>query len=136
MPTRSTEIEGKSRLIRIQFAYIVAAVIVVLASLASRLYRLQLPTFLAEYTSDTMWALSVGLHAKRASGRSRDEEEGESKDFKISDKGESRWSKPLAFLPDGWKHALSEFAGKDEGGRPMLENLLPMCSWRIRRNRW
>ncbi len=50
----------------------------------------------------------------------RDEEEGEFKDFKISDKGEIRWSKPLAFLPDGWKHVRSEFAGKDEAGRPML----------------
>jgi hypothetical protein len=51
----------------------------------------------------------------------RDEEEGEFKDFKISDKGEISWSKPLAFLPDGWKHVRSEFAGKDEGGRPMLK---------------
>lgn len=51
----------------------------------------------------------------------RDEEEGEFKDFKISDEGEIRWSKPLAFLPDGWKHVRSEFAGKDKSGRPMLK---------------
>jgi hypothetical protein len=51
----------------------------------------------------------------------RDEEEGKFKDFKISDEGEIRWSKPLAFLPDGWKHVRSEFAGKDEAGRPMLK---------------
>lgn len=50
----------------------------------------------------------------------RDEEKGKFKDFKINDKGEITWSKPLAFLPDGWKHIRSEFAGKDEGGRPML----------------
>jgi hypothetical protein len=51
----------------------------------------------------------------------RDEEEGEFKDFKISDEGEISWSKPLAFLPDGWKHVRSEFAGKDKSGRPMLK---------------
>jgi len=50
----------------------------------------------------------------------RDEEEGKFKDFKISDEGEISWSKPLAFLPDGWKHVRSEFAGKDKMGRPML----------------
>lgn len=50
----------------------------------------------------------------------RDEEEGKFKDFKISEQGEIRWSKPLAFLPDGWKHVRSEFAGKDKEGRPML----------------
>ena len=50
----------------------------------------------------------------------RDEKEGKFKDFKINDKGEISWSKPLAFLPDGWKHVRSEFAGKDEQGRPML----------------
>ncbi|ADB19327.1 hypothetical protein Psta_4685 [Pirellula staleyi DSM 6068] len=50
----------------------------------------------------------------------RDEEAGEFKEFKINDKGEISWSKPLAFLPDGWKHVRSEFAGKDEKGRPML----------------
>lgn len=50
----------------------------------------------------------------------RDEEEGKFKEFKISDKGQITWSKPLAFLPDGWKHVRSEYAGKDEAGRPML----------------
>jgi len=50
----------------------------------------------------------------------RDEEQGEFKEFKISDKGEISWSKPLAFLPDNWKHVRSEFAGKDENGRPMF----------------
>ncbi len=50
----------------------------------------------------------------------RDEEKGKFKDFKLSDKGEITWSKPLAFLPEGWKHVRSEFAGKDEGGRPMI----------------
>lgn len=51
----------------------------------------------------------------------RDKEKGQFKDFKISDEGEIRWSKPLAFLPDGWKHVRSEFAGKDEAGRPLLK---------------
>jgi len=51
----------------------------------------------------------------------RDEQQGKFKDFKINDKGEIIWSKPLAFLPDGWKHVRSEFAGKDERGRPMLK---------------
>ena len=50
----------------------------------------------------------------------RDEEDGKFKEFKINDKGGISWSKPLAFLPDGWKHIRSEFAGKDEAGRPML----------------
>jgi hypothetical protein len=61
MPTRSTEIEGKSRLIRIRFVYFIAAVVVVLAGLASRRYRGQLPAFLAEYAGDTLWALMVFL---------------------------------------------------------------------------
>ena len=50
----------------------------------------------------------------------RDEEGGKFKDFKIDNKGEISWSKPLAFLPDNWKHVRSEFAGKDKEGRPML----------------
>jgi hypothetical protein len=61
MPTRSTEIEGKSRLIRIRFVYFIAAVVVVLAGLASRGLREHLPAFLAEYAGDTLWALMVFL---------------------------------------------------------------------------
>lgn len=61
MPTRSTEIEGKSRLIRIRFVYFIAAVVIVLAGLASRRYRGQLPALLAEYAGDTLWALMLFL---------------------------------------------------------------------------
>ena len=61
MSTRSTEMEGKSRLIRIRFVYVTAAVVVVLAGLASRRYREQLPSFLADYAGDTLWALMVFL---------------------------------------------------------------------------
>ncbi len=50
----------------------------------------------------------------------RDEEKGKFKEYKIDDKGEITWSKPLAFLPDDWHHVRSEFAGKDSQGRPMI----------------
>jgi hypothetical protein len=48
-------------LIRIRFVYFTAAVVVVLAGLASRRYREQLPAFLAEYAGDTLWALMLFL---------------------------------------------------------------------------
>lgn len=50
----------------------------------------------------------------------RDQKDGKFKDFKINDKGEITWSKPLVFLPENWKHIRSEFAGKDKEGRPVL----------------
>jgi Protein of unknown function (DUF2809) len=48
-------------LIRTRFVYIIAAVIVVVAGLASRRYREQLPPFLAAYAGDTLWALMLFL---------------------------------------------------------------------------
>lgn len=48
-------------MIRIRFLYIIAAVVVVLAGLASRRYREHLPAFLAEYAGDTLWALMLFL---------------------------------------------------------------------------
>lgn len=44
-----------------RFAYMIAAACVVLAGLASRRYRDLLPTFLAEYAGDTLWALMLFL---------------------------------------------------------------------------
>jgi Protein of unknown function (DUF2809) len=48
-------------LIRIRSFYFTAAVLVVVAGLASRKYRGQLPAFLAEYAGDTLWALMMFL---------------------------------------------------------------------------
>ena len=61
MYTRSTEIESIFRLILARFVYIIATAIVVIAGLASRRYRGDLPTFLAEYAGDTLWALMLFL---------------------------------------------------------------------------
>ena len=61
MSARSTEIESTYRLIRIRFVYLIAATVVVIAGLASRKYRGQLPAFLAEYAGDTLWALMLYL---------------------------------------------------------------------------
>lgn len=48
-------------MIRTRFVYLLAAIVVVIAGLASRRYRGQLPAFLAEYAGDTLWALMVFL---------------------------------------------------------------------------
>ena len=48
-------------MIRIRFLYSIAATLVVIAGLASRRYRGQLPAFLAEYAGDTLWALMLFL---------------------------------------------------------------------------
>lgn len=48
-------------MIRTRFVYLLAAIVVVCAGLASRRYREQLPAFLAEYAGDTLWALMVYL---------------------------------------------------------------------------
>lgn len=48
-------------MIRIRFVYLLAATVVVIAGMASRRYREQLPEFLAEYAGDTLWALMVFL---------------------------------------------------------------------------
>jgi hypothetical protein len=48
-------------LIRTRFVYLLAAIVVVIAGLASRRYRGQLPAFLAEYAGDTLWALMLFL---------------------------------------------------------------------------
>jgi Protein of unknown function (DUF2809) len=61
MTTRSTETESSSRLIRTRFVYIIVATVVVIAGLASRVYRQQLPALLAEYAGDTLWALMLFL---------------------------------------------------------------------------
>lgn len=44
-----------------RIAYSTAATIVVIVGLASRRYRGQLPTFMAEYAGDTLWALMLFL---------------------------------------------------------------------------
>ena len=46
-------------MIRTRFVYIIAATIVIIAGLASRRYRGQLPAFLADYAGDTLWALML-----------------------------------------------------------------------------
>ena len=48
-------------MIRTRFVYLIAAIVVVIAGLASRRYRGQLPAFLAEYAGDTLWALMLFL---------------------------------------------------------------------------
>ena len=48
-------------MIRTRFVYLLAAIVVVIAGLASRRYRGQLPAFVAEYAGDTLWALMVFL---------------------------------------------------------------------------
>ncbi len=48
-------------MIRTPIVYLIAAIVVVFAGLASRRYREQLPAFLAEYAGDTLWALMVFL---------------------------------------------------------------------------
>lgn len=48
-------------MIKIRLAYAIAAAVVVLAGLASRRYRPELPHFLGEYGGDTLWALMVFL---------------------------------------------------------------------------
>lgn len=61
MPARSTEIESTIRLIRTRFVYLLAAAVIVIAGLASRRYREQLPAFLADYAGDALWALMLFL---------------------------------------------------------------------------
>jgi hypothetical protein len=48
-------------LIRTRLLYFFAALIVVIAGLASRRNRDNLPTFLADYAGDTLWALMLFL---------------------------------------------------------------------------
>ena len=61
MTSRLIKTESTIRLIRIRFVYLLSATVVVIAGLASRRYRGQLPAFLAEYAGDTLWALMVFL---------------------------------------------------------------------------
>jgi hypothetical protein len=42
-----------------RFVYFTAATVAVIAGLASRRYRGQLPAFMAEYAGDTLWALML-----------------------------------------------------------------------------
>jgi hypothetical protein len=58
---RIASTESTSRLIRTRVIYFITAVGIAMAGLASRTYREQLPTFLAEYAGDTLWALMVFL---------------------------------------------------------------------------
>jgi len=48
-------------MIRVRVAYLIAAIVVALAGLASRKYRTELPAFLAEYAGDTLWGLMLFL---------------------------------------------------------------------------
>ena len=48
-------------MIRTRFVYLIGATVVVIAGLASRRYRGQLPVLLAEYAGDTLWALMLFL---------------------------------------------------------------------------
>lgn len=48
-------------MIHARFVYLIASIFVVIAGLASRRYRGQLPAFLAEYAGDTLWALMLFL---------------------------------------------------------------------------
>ena len=41
--------------------------------------------------------------------------------FTIDAKGAITWSKGLSFLPDGWKHESSSYAGPDKQGRPLIK---------------
>lgn len=61
MSARPAYLERTYRLIRTRFVYLLAAIVVVIAGLASRRYRGQLPAFLAEYAGDTLWALMLFL---------------------------------------------------------------------------
>ncbi len=45
----------------IRFAYLIAGAFVILAGLASRRYRTNLPVFLADHAGDTLWALMIFL---------------------------------------------------------------------------
>lgn len=48
-------------MLKIRLAYAIAAAVVIVAGLASRKYRLELPLILGEYGGDTLWALMVFL---------------------------------------------------------------------------
>ncbi|MFN7893672.1 MAG: DUF2809 domain-containing protein [Pirellula sp.] len=48
-------------MIRTRFVYLLAAIVIVIAGLASRRYQGQLPAFLAEFAGDTLWALMLFL---------------------------------------------------------------------------
>lgn len=41
--------------------------------------------------------------------------------FTIDAKGGITWSKGLSFLPNGWKHESSSYAGPDNKGRPLIK---------------
>lgn len=48
-------------MLRARVAYLIAAIVVAIAGLASRKFRAQLPAFLADYAGDTLWALMLYL---------------------------------------------------------------------------
>ena len=61
MSSGPTEVESICRLIRTRFVYFISAAVVIIAGLASRRYRGQLPQFVADYAGDTLWALALFL---------------------------------------------------------------------------
>lgn len=48
-------------------------------------------------------------------------DEGEFAPFTVDAQGNIVWSAGLNFLPDGWTHEFSKYAGPDSSGRPMLK---------------
>lgn len=48
-------------------------------------------------------------------------DEGEFAPFTVDAQGNIVWSAGLKFLPDGWTHEFSKYAGLDSSGRPMLK---------------
>ena len=61
MPSGSIEIGSNSRVLSKRILYLLLAIPVLIAGLASRKLREQLPHFLAEYAGDTLWALMLFL---------------------------------------------------------------------------
>ncbi len=49
------------RISRSRILYVAAAIVVIVLGLSSRKYSAQLPTFIAEYAGDTLWALTAFL---------------------------------------------------------------------------
>lgn len=41
--------------------------------------------------------------------------------FTVDAQGNIEWSAGLSFLPDGWKHTASNYAGTDSKGRPLIK---------------
>ena len=61
MPSSSIKIGSSSRLLSTRILYLLPAIPVLIAGLASRKFLEHLPVFLAEYAGDTLWALMLFL---------------------------------------------------------------------------